>query len=49
VTKSYWPSVAYWARTLAPICSTSLFTSATRPGLFFSVRTPSAVRLVSIT
>ena len=37
VTKSYWPSVAYWASTLAPICSTSLLTSATRPGLFFKV------------
>ena len=36
-------------RTLAPICSTSLFTSATRPGLFLRVRTPSAVKLVSIT
>ena len=32
VTKSYWPSVAHWSRTLAPICSTSLFTSATRAG-----------------
>src|SRR3954447_9915114 len=48
VTKSYCPSVAYWETTLTPICSTSWFTSAIRPGWFFSVRTPSAVRFVNI-
>ena len=48
-TKSYWPSVVYWATTRAPSASTSRFTSATRPGLPLSVFTPSEVRLVSIT
>ena len=49
VMKSYWPSVAHCSLTVTPSCSTSLLTSWTRLGLFFRVRTPSGVRLVSIT
>src|SRR3954447_25659557 len=49
VMKSYWPRVAHWSFTVTPSCSTSLLTSLTRLGLFFSVCTPSEVRLVSIT
>src|ERR1700679_660671 len=46
--KSTWPSVAHCALTLAPSCSTSLFTSMIRCGLFLTVCTPSGVRVVSI-
>src|SRR5712692_8325480 len=48
LTKSYGPRTAYWARTLPPIASTSLFTSWVRFGLFFKVLRPSSVSLVSI-
>src|SRR2546423_2544387 len=48
-TKSYWPSTAHWAFTVAPSCSTSWLTSRMRAGLFFSVCTPSGVSVVSIT
>ena len=40
-TKSYWPSVAHWALTSAPSCSTSRLTSLIRCGLFLTVWTPS--------
>ena len=41
--KSKWPSVAHWALTVAPSCSTSLLTSRMRAGLFLTVWTPSGV------
>src|SRR4051794_5914904 len=46
--KSNRPSVAHCAVTLAPICSSSRLTSLMRFGLFFTVWTPSAVRVVSM-
>src|SRR5262245_65501681 len=48
VTKSYSPRVAHWLLTWTPSCSTSLFTSWTRPGLFLRDLTPSEVSLVSM-
>src|SRR5215213_111037 len=48
-TKSYWPSTAHWAVTVAPSCSISLFTSRIRCGLLLRVCTPSGVRVLSIT
>src|SRR3954447_4302473 len=47
--KSNWPSVAHWAFTLAPSCSTSLLTSRMRCGLFLTVWTPSGVSVESMT
>src|SRR3954470_16813567 len=44
--KSNWPSVAHWALTLAPSCSTSRLTSRIRCGLFLTVWTPSGVSVV---
>src|SRR3954471_7609225 len=46
--KSMCPSVAHWAFTLAPSCSTSLLTSLIRSGLFLTVWTPSGVSVVSM-
>src|SRR4051794_22245960 len=47
-TKSKRPSVDHCALTLAPSCSTSELTSRMRCGLFFTVWTPSGVRVVSM-
>src|SRR3954447_6567801 len=47
-TKSKWPSVAHWALTVAPSCSTSLLTSRMRAGLFLIVWTPSGVSVQSM-
>src|ERR1035441_9046048 len=46
--KSTCPSVAHCALTVAPSCSTSLLTSVMRCGLFFTVCTPSGVRVESM-
>src|SRR5688500_8314378 len=46
--KSKWPSVAHWAFTVAPSCSTSLLTSRMRAGLFLTVWTPSGVSVESM-
>src|SRR5690349_2471563 len=46
--KSKWPSVAHWAFTVAPSCSTSLLTSRIRAGLFLTVWTPSGVSVESM-
>src|SRR5687768_15803438 len=46
--KSKWPSVAHWAFTDAPSCSTSLLTSRMRAGLFLTVWTPSGVSVESM-
>ena len=46
--KSYSPSSAHWALTVAPSCSTSWLTSLIREGLFLIVATPSGVRVVSM-
>src|SRR4051794_20086183 len=48
LTKSYSPSVAHWFRTFTPSCSTSRFTSGTRPGLSLMVLTPLGVSFVSM-
>jgi len=48
LTKSKWPRVAHCALTVAPSCSISLLTSLMRCGLFFTVWTPSGVRVVSM-
>src|SRR3954470_8077125 len=48
-TKSYCPSTAHCAVTVAPSCSISLFTSRIRCGLLLRVCTPSGVRVLSIT
>src|SRR3954447_8265301 len=48
-TKSKRPRVAHCALTVAPSCSTSLFTSRMRVGLFFTVWTPSGVSVLSST
>src|SRR5918999_663636 len=47
-TKSKCPSVAHWALTVAPSCSTSRLTSRIRAGLFLTVCTPSGVRVESM-
>src|SRR5688572_5698028 len=47
-TKSKCPSVAHWAFTVAPSCSTSLLTSRMRAGLFLTVWTPSGVSVESM-
>src|SRR5438093_6048409 len=49
LTKSYLPSVAYCATTVAPRASISLLTSLMRRGFACSVLTPAAVTLVSRT
>src|SRR5215213_4349645 len=46
--KSKCPSVAHWALTVAPSCSTSLLTSRMRAGLFLTVWTPSGVSVESM-
>src|SRR5215207_2520829 len=46
--KSKCPSVADWALTVAPSCSTSLLTSRMRAGLFLAVWTPSGVSVESM-
>src|SRR5919197_1067701 len=48
LTKSKWPSVAHCALTVAPSCSSSRLTSRMRCGLFFTVCTPSGVRVESM-
>src|ERR1700733_11212182 len=48
VSVSNRPSVAHWAMTLAPSCSTSRLTSRIRAGLFLIVCTPSGVSVVSM-
>ena len=48
LTKSNWPSVAHWALTVAPSCSTSRLTSRMRDGLFLIVCTPSGVSVESM-
>src|SRR3954452_25125005 len=48
-TKSYRPSTAHCALTVAPSCSISLFTSRIRPGFCLMVWTPSGVRVLSST
>src|SRR5919206_3454172 len=47
-TKSYRPSVAHCALTVAPSCSSSWLTSLMRCGLFLTVCTPSGDRVDSM-
>ena len=48
LTKSHWPSTAYWESTLTPIASTSSLTSLRRAGLSRNFAEPSGPSVESI-